>query len=795
MIPLSSPRDEIVSHLGTPLEEHLGEVAKRCATDADGREKRFYEIIGACHDFGKATSYFQEYIRSEREQSSRTNHAAISGLACFHALRADDFDDLACATGWYVVDRHHSPMTDVDGDGGVFERALDHRRRIPIYHDQVESVKNPVDVQRIYDSLDVPLDVSAFVDWILDNAFYMEIRNAMGYGGRIDEPPRDSCYHAIEAYARLVSADKLCAAGYALPERATISTDAVERHVRETFGAPEEGSLDARREAARQAVREGAREHSLSEHVATITLPTGIGKTLSGFDAALTLRERLRTETDEQPRIVYALPFTAIIDQNYEVLRGVLGVDGHSPDSLLKHHHLASGYLDGRASEGEPTDDEADRAAMLTERWESEVVVTTFVQLLESLLVPSNRQSLKLPNLRNAVVLLDEVQSIPVRYWDLIADCFRALGERWNCYFLAMTATQPALFDDAPELVSAPGRFYEVLDRVSFDFHDSICTEPLSVPEFAALVVAEAERDPTADVLIVCNTVDAATRLCEHLADHTPVATNELVYLSSAVRPIDRSSRIDALGDPSREERRIVVSTQVVEAGVDIDMDAVIRDFAPLDSIVQAAGRCNRNDGATRGTVRVARMDGEDDLKPPGQVIYDAPRLEATRTVVESHGGFEQALSESAVTNEAVPTYFKELETVKNTGESLVELLHRWRFEDAKISLIDNVQSEDIFIERNDADVRTREAFVDAIRRHDRAAIATHKPAFYERVVTVRTYDDRSERATAIGRLPTISEHSTINVRRIDTTGRYEDWHHERTGFRIAADTVSERLI
>ena len=285
-----------------PLEKHHAAVAKRCAADTSGREKRFYEIVGACHDFGKATSYFQEYIRKKREQSSRTNHAAISGLACFHALRAADFDEFACATGWYVVDRHHSPMADIDGDGGLFERALDHRKRIPVYEDQVLTIRDRSDdVQGMYDTLSVPLNVKEFVDWILNKTFYMDVRNAMGYSGRIEEPPNDSCYHAIETYAKLVSADKLCAAGHALPERSTIPTNAVERHIREEFGTPEKGSLDSRREAARQAVREGARGHPLDEHVATITLPTGIGKTLSGFDAALTLRERLRTETSRRP--------------------------------------------------------------------------------------------------------------------------------------------------------------------------------------------------------------------------------------------------------------------------------------------------------------------------------------------------------------------------------------------------------------------------------------------------------------------------------------------------------------
>ena len=477
------------------------------------------------------------------------------------------------------------------------------------------------------------------------------------------------------------------------------------------------------------------------------------------------------------------------------MIQRVLDVDEHAPDILLKHHHLAGGYLDGRTTGGEPTDDEADRAVMLTERWESEVIVTTFVQLLESLVTPTNRQSLKLPNLRNAVVLLDEVQSIPVQYWDVLADCFRALGERWGCYFLAMTATQPALFDAAPELVSAPERFYEALDRVSFDFHDSIHVKPLSVPEFAALIVAETEYDPTADVLAICNTVDAATRLYEHLADHTPVATDELVYLSSAVRPIDRSSRIDSIVDSEREGRRIVVSTQVVEAGVDIDMNVVVRDFAPLDSIVQAAGRCNRNDGEMHGTVHIARMGSEDDSKPPGQIIYDAPRLEATRNVIESHEGFERTLPEPILTSEAVPAYFEELETVKDTGESRVEALHRWRFEEASVSLIDNVQSEDVFIERTEADAQAREAFVDAVQRRDRAGIAQHKPSFYQRVVTVRTYNDRSERTTAMRRLPMVSEHSTIDIKHVDATSRYDDWHDERTGFRIATDTVSERLI
>lgn len=792
---------DLYSHPGVPLIDHLRAVATQCAAGGPMSTAKLRYIVGACHDFGKSTSFFQEYLFEERPQSQQTNHSTISGLACFYTLRAAGFNPIKCAMGWLAVTRHHSPLINTGGEDGVFDRVFyGTTAPIDVYDEQARDLADRADVvQSMYDSLSVPLDVADFCEWVLGKGYVRDISGAVGYTGSLAEQSLDSAIGEIRLFSQLVGADKLCAAGYDLHERSTLPVDAVETYVRDTFGEPEAESIDALRERARREVVERIAAFDDLPLLLSLTLPTGLGKTFTGFDAALRIRHRKPTADGFPPRLIYALPFTAIIDQNFTEFEHVLDHAGLStgPETMLKHHYRSKDdFFAAESEEDIETDAEFWRRLMLTDRWESELVTTTFVQLLESLIVPSNRQSIKLPNLRDAIIILDEVQSVPVKYWDVIQETCRQLASDWNCTFIVMTATQPGLFDDVTPLVSNPSTYFDPLDRVTFSIHPSVDGEvnPLSYDALTKRIVDVASETPRQDILVVCNTVDAARAVYERVAARTELDDKvRLEYLSSAVRPCDRTARIQSLTQEIKGQR-IVISTQVIEAGVDLSFDHVIRDFAPLDSLVQAAGRCNRHSVGGGGTVEIVQLV-DDEGTVPTNVIYDSPRLDATRRVISSLTKNGRVLPEPVVTNDAVRRYFDELANVKVTDSSVAEL-RRWDFEDARITLIPETYSVDAFVVSEataEADLEILDAYESAIAAGERSEARQLKPEFYDRVVSVSLYAPDSNRAETMNRLPYVD---ALEVYRVPAhQSQYSDWYSQQTGFELQSSTVDSRLV
>lgn len=791
---------DLYSHPEVLLIDHLRAVATQCAAGGPTSTKKLRYIVGACHDFGKATGFFQEYLFEKRPQSQQTNHSTISGLACFYALRAAGFTPIECVMGWLAVTRHHSPLINTGGEDGVFDRVFyDTMAPINVYDEQARDLAHRADVvQSMYNSLSVPLDVADFCEWVIKKGYVRDISSAVGYTGSLAEQSFDSAIRVIELFSQLVAADKLCAAGYDLHERSPLPADAVETYVHDIFGEPEAESIDALREQARREIVDRIAAFDDLPLLLSLTLPTGLGKTFTGFDAALRIRHRKPVD-DGSPRIIYALPFTAIIDQNFTEFERVLNHAGlpTGPETMLKHHYRSKDdFFATESKKDTETDAEFWRHLMLTDRWESEIVTTTFVQLLESLVVPSNRQSIKLPNLRDAIIILDEVQSIPVEYWDVIQETCRQLASDWNCTIIAMTATQPGLFDDVTPLISDPSIYFDPLNRVTFSIHPSVDGEagPLSYDTLTERVVDVASETPRQDILVICNTVDAARTLYKRVATRTEIDDEvRLEYLSSAVRPCDRTARIQSLSQEI-EEQRIVVSTQVIEAGVDLSFDHVVRDFAPLDSLVQAAGRCNRHSVSGGGNVEIVQLV-DDDGTVPTNVIYDSPRLDATRRVISSLIEDGRALPEPIVTNDAVQCYFDELANVKVTDSS-VSALRWWDFEDARITLIPETHSVDAFVVSETttaADLEILDAYESAITAGEQSEARQLRPEFYDRVVSVSLYAPDSSRAKAMSRLPYVD---TLEIYRVPAhQSQYSDWYSQQTGFELQSSTVDSRLI
>ncbi len=777
------------------LVAHLQGVTEEAASGLSGEYRRFTEIVCGSHDIGKGTSFFQAYVRGLGPDDNTKSHAPVSALACYRALRNDGFSVRSAFGGLLAVYRHHRPLINTTGDNSIHNILLDDSQYDILKLQARDLCDNADTVQPICDELGVPLDIEIFSEWIDSRDYLRDLLQNVYCNGQLQfDTGSKNAWTVIETYSRLVAADKIDAAQYDQLNRSPIPADAVSSYIEDEFGEPEPDTIDELRNEARMEVRTAVKQADFSKSLFELTLPTGAGKTLTSLDAALILRNKIESETGSRPRIVYTVPYTSIIDQNVAVFNDVLSTacdEMIDPERLLKHH-----YLSDLTHVTDDTDQNADRALMLTARWESELIATTFVQFLESLIVPSNRQSMKLPNLEDAVVIIDEVQAVPAQYWDVVREVLNLLAENFNCTIIAMSATQPRLFETATPLVgtdagdetdSSPyNTYFERLDRVSFQFDESITTEPVSHSDLSDQIATYARSHHEEDCLVVCNTIQSATTLFEELSERPFSDDTSLVYLSSAVRPKDRKQRIERLRE-STSDRFIVVSTQVVEAGVDIDMDAVWRDFAPLDSIVQAAGRCNREwDDTSRGVITVVSIAEDGDH--PAHAIYDMPRLDATRRILTDSGEIPYEATEYEVTSDLVDSYFDCIESRKKTNESLTEL-QSWQFEDAEIALIDDTLTAEVFVMTEDetddgSPPPSFTAMQDAVKEGDRGAIARAKPAFYDNVVTVNLYAATSNRADEIQSLPFPDTDLGVYLLNADSP-RYSNWYDSETGFAI----------
>jgi CRISPR-associated endonuclease/helicase Cas3 len=302
----------------------------------------------------------------------------------------------------------------------------------------------------------------------------------------------------------------------------------------------------------------------------SLTVPTGGGKTLSSMAFALR-----HAEKNGKKRIIYVIPYTSIIEQNADVFRGVFGAD-----EIVEHH----ANLD--------EDDSKVRSRLAVENWDAPVIITTNVQFFESLFAAKTSRCRKLHNIVNSVVLLDEAQLIALDFLEPILETMRLLAEHYRVSFVICTATQPVFerhkdflkVSGLPEgsireIVQDVSGLYKGLERVK------VAREILPVAEWKDLA-----GELSAYEQALCIVSDRKS--CRELHAQMPKGTYHLSALMCAQH---RSDTIAEIKDKLKKGETVrVISTQLVEAGVDIDFPVVYRSMAGLDSIAQAAGRCNR---------------------------------------------------------------------------------------------------------------------------------------------------------------------------------------------------------
>ncbi|MBE2268354.1 MAG: CRISPR-associated endonuclease Cas3'' [Anaerolinea sp.] len=376
-----------------------------------------------------------------------------------------------------------------------------------------------------------------------------------------------------------------------------------------------------------------------------LPVPTGGGKTISGM--AFGLRH---AQLHGLQRIIVAVPYLTITQQTTGVYRGIFdGADDlHSP--VLEHHSAAG---ESKADEDEYDTGEIWRR-LAAENWDAPIIVTTTVQLFESMFANSTSRCRKLHRLAGSVIVLDEAQTLPIHLLDPILDGLQELCTNYGASVVLSTATQPAyeavpIFNrvQAREIVPDPARYFAALKRVNYDWR---LDAPLSWSAVAEMLRAETQ------VLCVVNTKQSALDLLTALDDPNALHLSTLLCGAHRTQVIAEVKRRLRAGEPCR-----LVTTQVVEAGVDLDFPVVMRALAPLDSIIQAAGRANREGRLERGRVIVFQPE---EGKLPGKDYERATII--TRKVLGM--GFTD-LDDPAVTRE----YFAQLYAVNETDRKQVQ--------------------------------------------------------------------------------------------------------------------------
>ena len=351
-----------------------------------------------------------------------------------------------------------------------------------------------------------------------------------------------------------------------------------------------------------------------------LTVPTGGGKTESSIRFALEHAKEHRKD-----KIIYVIPYLSILEQNADRIRKILlSPDCPDPERYILEHHSNVIWEKGEADEDYTEREKAYRA--LTERYESQIVFTTMVQFLETFFGQKKQSIRRMQSYANAVVIFDEIQSIPVNSISLFNGAVNFLSEVANTTVVLCTATQPELsrtrrpilLTAHPNMVEDVAGIFQQLKRVQIQ---NRCTDAGYHAEAAADFILEAAERKNS-ILAIFNTRKEARdvyRCAEERLRQRGEEAYELYHLSNAMCPNHRRERLHMIKERLEEKRRhpdgrklICVSTQLIEAGVDISFQCVIRALAGLDRIAQAAGRCNREGEAACQDVYVINMAKED---------------------------------------------------------------------------------------------------------------------------------------------------------------------------------------
>jgi CRISPR-associated endonuclease/helicase Cas3 len=614
------------SHPGKPLERHLGGVAEKVLRRTTGLPTnlnlKLAEIAALFHDLGKINPYFQIKLNGIKPQGY-SGHSYLSAYAlfCFARSNPEKIREWCGSAERYLslvamITRHHGDLPNFRD--GIFKQG-------------------PFDELQEFLAERQSLPISQFFQILLPHTAF-EIACSMPFSEGVfkaarlsAKKPSDPLAFFLETqfgFACLLEADKRDAG-----DNEEYKREKLKPYFQNRFGAKVDKKLnsyktESKLNRARTLMRQEAVTNLRSEltikdkRVFTLSAPTGAGKTMM----LLALAKEILAHNPSH-NVIYALPFLSITEQVEAVCKEVLSDPDEFSEGWLKDEEVVL-RIDSRAEnprieklQGELEKDQNENklAELLSENFSAETfdhpfIITTFVQVFETLVSNRNATLLRLPNFSRAIFLLDEIQALPPRLYIFFVALLDEFCRQFDSYAIVSTATMPYLeiqpkdnvsnkpdyekpenlfasYKLPPELLSAGCYKEKVFDR----YHISLEKHISTVEQLAAKI-----KEQEDSCLIILNTIDDTKHLYDLLREVYP--RDECVLLNTHFTLNDRREKLShcqkRLND---KEKTILVSTQLIEAGVDIDFPELYRDWCPLPNLIQSAGRCNRNGKYPKG--------------------------------------------------------------------------------------------------------------------------------------------------------------------------------------------------
>lgn len=593
------------------VQEHLESVANLASTyGKDLNLSSTVKLAGFLHDMGKYTKAFSKYLKSvvldDEKVQPHIDHST-AGARYLYENYWNNEDMIQC----YVVEivgmailSHHSGLQNfcsIDGSVGDYIRRVK-EKELPYFKEVVENFE-AVEGNKEYVARLVKESKKEINDFISKIKTQSNKRNHnKGLSVIISHLQK-------LVFSIVIDADRTDTRRF--EENTTEKEHKTKSIFRDAYDnlrkQLHKWEKDSKNELDKLRTEMSHRCDQLADNpsqVWTLSIPTGGGKTLASLIYALKHAIKFNKK-----RIIYVVPYTTILEQNAEAVRKYF----NNPSDVLEHH--ANVIDDASLDNKEDYYDDKNHKKMQLGRdnWDHPVIFTTMVQFLDAFYAKGTRKGRRLHRLTESVIIFDEVQSVPLQHQDLFNTAVNFLADYGNSSILLCTATQPTVSHmDYPIHLSENSEIVPNLERVSLAFervrfYNEVDVKGWGTEDLADFI--EKKSDDYSSQLIILNTKSAVLELYEKLQY---IETHEIYHLSTSMCAAHRTDILNEIRERLKQKLpTICISTQLIEAGVDISFETVVRSLAGLDSIAQAAGRCNRNAEKEYGDVYLVNMNSE----------------------------------------------------------------------------------------------------------------------------------------------------------------------------------------
>lgn len=570
------------------IKEHLENTAQLCGKFADsfGAYKEGY-CCGLLHDIGKYSAKFQNKIRGAEE---RVDHSTAGARVCWE--KKGMYMLLS-----YCIAGHHAGLPDTGEPGG----SNGSRTMLKRMEKKVE------DYQAYTSEIEIPvLKTPPFFPVKSENPdFFQSMFIRMLYSCLVDADYLDT-----EAFMKEGKIDRNPG------ESIEILYEKLEHFISGWLANKDVDTINGRRtEILKSCLEKGESDRGLFR----LTVPTGGGKTVASL--AFALKHAKKNNMD---RIIYVIPYTSIIEQNAQVFRDILG-----KENVLENHCNVEYEPDKKSDDAaiEEMDEELKSMQLAAENWDKPVVVTTNVQFFESLFANKSTKCRKLHNIANSVIIFDEAQMLPNDYLKPCIAAIEQLLRYYRCSIVLCTATQPAL----KKVMSQDIKAVELCPRMEEQFRFFKRASIMNLGKISSEDLVHRLKQEN-QALCIVNTRIRAQKIYQEIKGES------IYHLSTTMYPIHRKRVLSRIREQLESKKKcVVISTSLVEAGVDLDFQTAYRQLAGVDSMIQAAGRCNREGRRKIGecTANIFRLDEME--YAPGQRL----QIDVTKSLLEDKRNLE----------------------------------------------------------------------------------------------------------------------------------------------------------